>query len=183
MWRDLVAEQPVPPPESVWDYPRPPDVVPSAELVEVHHAGRCIASTSRSLRVRETSHPPTYYLPAQAFSPGVLRAVPGTTFCEFKGVAHYFDLVVIESGDGRTVGPAERAAGSERVAARAAWHYPRTTPGFEALRGHVAVMSGAVDACYVDGERVQPQDGSFYGGWITSRVAGPFKGAPGTRGW
>jgi len=166
-----VPEQQVRPPESVWDYPRPPDVVPSAEVVEVHYAGRCIASTDRSLRVRETSHPPTYYLPAEAFVPGVLRPVAGTTFCEFKGVAHYFDLVVSTSEE------------AEQVTARAAWHYPQTTPGFEALRGHIAVMPAAVQACFVDGERVQPQEGSFYGGWITSRVTGPFKGAPGTLGW
>ena len=165
-----MPEQQVRPPESVWDYPRPPDVVPSSELVEIHHGGQCVASTSRSLRVRETSHPPTYYLPTDAFVAGALRAVGGTTFCEFKGVAHYFDLVVAGSE-------------GEQVASRAAWHYPRTTPGFEVLRDHVAVMPSTVDACYVDGERVQAQEGSFYGGWITSRVAGPFKGAPGTLGW
>ncbi|MGB6021403.1 MAG: DUF427 domain-containing protein, partial [Ornithinimicrobium sp.] len=82
----------VPNPESVWDYPRPPDVVPSEEEVEVFFAGRSIARTSSSLRVRETSHPPTYYIPMDAFVDGVLQPVRGTTFCEFKGVAHYFDV-------------------------------------------------------------------------------------------
>ncbi|MGB7450441.1 MAG: DUF427 domain-containing protein [Ornithinimicrobium sp.] len=170
---------PARPTESVWDYPRPPDVMPSAELVEVHLAGEVIARTRRSLRVRETSHPPTYYLPAEAFSAGVLRPLRGTTFCEFKGQAHYFDLVAA-GGDEHS----DAAGGhGEQVAGRAAWHYPVPTPGFEALLGHVAVMPGAVQACFVDGERVQPQEGSFYGGWITSRVSGPFKGAPGTLGW
>ncbi len=160
---------PVPPgpgQESVWDYPRPPRVEPSEELVEVRLGGRVIARSSRTLRVLETSHPPTYYLPADAFEPGVLRPVAGRTHCEFKGVAAYYDLV---AGDA--------------VAERAAWTYPSPTPGFESVRGHVAVMPGAVDSCTVDGEVVRPQEGGFYGGWVTSRVVGPFKGGPGTWGW
>ncbi len=159
--------------ESVWDYPRPPDVVRSDEVVEVHLGGEVIASTRASLRVRETSHPPTYYLPLAAFVPEALRPVTGTTFCEFKGSAHYFDLVV---------GP-EATAGHHSRAARAAWHYPQPTRGFEELVDHVAVMPGLVDSCWVDGERVRAQDGDFYGGWVTSRVSGPFKGAPATLGW
>lgn len=162
--------------ESVWDYPRPPDVVPSDEEVEVFFAGQRIAHTQASLRIRETSHPPTYYIPMSDFTDGVLQPVRGTTFCEFKGVAHYFNIVADTVPD---------AAGlsEERVAPRAAWHYPKTTPGFEMLTGYVALMPGLVDYCTVAGERVQPQEGSFYGGWITSRVTGPFKGAAGTLGW
>lgn len=162
--------------ESVWDYPRPPDVVPSDEEVEVFFAGQRIAHTNQSLRVRETSHPPTYYIPMSAFTDGVLQPVRGTTFCEFKGVAHYFNIVADTAPDG--TGMREK-----RVAPRAAWHYPKTTSGFETLLGHVALMPGMVDYCMVAGERVQPQEGSFYGGWITSRVRGPFKGALGTLGW
>jgi uncharacterized protein (DUF427 family) len=152
--------------ESVWDYPRPPAVRESHELVEVRLAGQVVARTERSLQVLETSHPPTYYLPASAFAPGVLVPATGSTLCEYKGVAAYFDLV---AGD--------------RVAERAAWHYPDPARGYAALLGHVAVMPGRVDSCWVDGELVTPQPGSFYGGWITSRVVGPFKGAPGTLGW
>jgi uncharacterized protein (DUF427 family) len=160
---------PVPPgpgQESVWDYPRPPRVEPSDEVVEVRLGGRVVARTDRTLRVLETSHPPTYYLPEAAFEPGVLRPAEGRTYCEFKGEAAYYDLV---AGD--------------VVAGRAAWTYPAPTPGFEQLRGHVAVMPGAVDSCTVDGEVVTPQEGGFYGGWVTSRVVGPFKGGPGTWGW
>lgn len=153
-------------PESVWDYPRPPAVRTSSEHVEVHLGGEVIAVTDAALRVLETSHPPTYYLPVAAFAPGVLDAVRGTTVCEFKGRAEYFDLV---AGD--------------RRATRAAWHYPEPRPGYRELLGHVAVMPGAVDACWVDGERVLAQQGDFYGGWITGRITGPFKGAPGTLGW
>ena len=153
-------------PESVWDYPRPPRLEPSAELVEVVLGGTVIASTRASYRVLETSHPPTYYLPREAFAEGTLRPAEGSSFCEWKGVASYYDLV----------------AGTA-VAARAAWCYPDPAPGFEAIAGHLAVYPGLVDRCTVDGEVVEPQPGGFYGGWITSRVTGPFKGGPGTRGW
>ena len=150
----------------MWDYPRPPRVEPSDELVEVVLGGRVVASTRSAYRVLETSHPPTYYLPAGSFAEGVLRPVPDSTYCEWKGRADYFDLVT----PGRT-------------AERAAWAYPDPTDGFRELTDHVAVMPGLVDACTVDGETVRPQEGGFYGGWVTRRVVGPFKGAPGTRGW
>ena len=128
--------------------------------------GQEVARTSASLRVLETSHPPTYYLPRTAFADGVLRPVDGGTTCEWKGRAAYFDLVAP-----RTTAP------------RAAWCYPDPLPGFEAIADHVAVMPGLVDACLVDGEVVRPQEGGFYGGWVTDRVVGPFKGVPGSWGW
>jgi uncharacterized protein (DUF427 family) len=152
--------------ESVWDYPRPPRVEASSERVVVTHAGAVVADTASSLRVLETSHPPTYYLPRSAFADGVLRPGEGASWCEWKGHADYLDLVV-----------------GEEVLAGVAWTYPSPTQGFEALAGHVALYPGRVDRCTVDGEVVQPQPGSFYGGWITSRVTGPFKGSPGTSGW
>jgi uncharacterized protein (DUF427 family) len=152
--------------ESVWDYPRPPRVEPSDEVVEVVLGGEVVARTTASLRVLETSHPPTYYLPADAFAEGVLRPTPGHTYCEWKGQASYFDLVT----------PAGTAP-------RAAWTYPDPIAGCEALVGHVAVMPGLVDVCRVDGEVVRPQEGGFYGGWITDDIQGPFKGAAGTGAW
>ena len=160
------AVEPGPGQESVWDYPRPPVVDPSSETVEVVLGGVVVARTTDSLRVLETSHPPTYYLPRVAFAEGALRPVLGTTSCEFKGTATYFDLV-----------------SATRTAARAAWTYPQPERGFERLAGYVAVMPGLVDRCTVDGELVVAQAGGFYGGWITSRILGPFKGEPGTRGW
>jgi uncharacterized protein (DUF427 family) len=152
--------------ESVWDYPRPPRVEPTAESLEVWLGGVRIAASVRSLRVLETSHPPSYYLPADDFVPGALRATDGASWCEFKGEATYFDV-----------------HGGDVVAPRAAWTYPRPSPGFEVIAGLVAVMPGAMDRCTVDGEVVRAQEGGFYGGWITSRVAGPFKGVPGSWGW
>jgi uncharacterized protein (DUF427 family) len=152
--------------ESVWDYPRPPRVELTPERVEVWLGGECVAATAAALRVLETSHPPTYYLPRTAFAEGSLRPCEGASWCEWKGAAAWFDV----QGGGRSV-------------PRAAWAYPDPAPGFASLWGHVAVLPGAMDRCLVDGERVVPQEGGFYGGWITSRVVGPFKGGPGSRGW
>ena len=152
--------------ESVWDYPRPPRVEPSEELVEVILGGEVVARTTSALRVLETSHPPTYYLPRTAYAEGALEPAAGSSFCEWKGHAAYFDLV---SGG--------------RRASRAAWTYPDPSPGFEVIADHVAVMPGLVAECRVDGTRVKPQARRYYGGWITSRVRGPFKGEPGTSHW
>ncbi len=152
--------------ESVWAYPRPPRVEPSSESVEVWVGGERIALTTQSWRVLETSHPPTYYLPRQAFVDGSLRSAQGSSFCEWKGRASYLDLV-----------------GGGVVAARAGWFYPRPTSGFEAIADAVAVMPGAVERCVVDDEVVRAQEGGFYGGWVTDRIVGPFKGRPGSWGW
>lgn len=148
--------------ESVWDYPRPPRVEHTHERVTIDVDGRRVADTTDVVRVLETSHPPVYYLPRAAFAPGVLRPAAGQTFCEFKGSASYL-----------SVGSAERAG----------WFYPQPTRGFEDLADRVAVYPGAMDRCTVDGETVTAQEGDFYGGWITARIVGPFKGAPGTGGW
>ncbi|MCU1517917.1 MAG: hypothetical protein JWQ75_2638 [Pseudarthrobacter sp.] len=157
---------PLPGQESVWDYPRPPRVEASTERVLIVLGGTVIADTTDALRVLETSHPPVYYLPRSAFTPAALVPANGGSFCEFKGSAEYLTLL-----------------GGERVAERAAWHYPEPARGYEQLLGRMAVYPGLMDRCEVDGERVVPQAGGFYGGWITSRVAGPFKGGPGTMGW
>jgi uncharacterized protein (DUF427 family) len=152
--------------ESVWDYPRPPALVPSDEVIEVVLAGRPVAATTRSYRVLETSHPPTYYLPPEAFVAGSLRPAAGSSVCEWKGRAVYFDLV---AGDA--------------VAEAVAWSYPTPAEAFVPIAGWISLYPGRVDAVTVDGERVRPQPGTFYGGWVTDRVVGPFKGVPGSAGW
>ncbi len=162
----IARDVPGPGQESTWDYPRPPRVEPSTEEVRVTFGGEVVAHTRAALRVLETSHPPVYYLPREAFLADVLRATPGTSYCEFKGVAAYLDVQV-----------------GGRRAERAAWFYPRPTSPYALLREHVAVYPGLMDAVTVDGEPVRAQEGNYYGGWITSRVVGPFKGAPGTRTW
>ena len=164
--RGVRPEVPAKGQESVWDYPRPPRVEPSTELVVVRLAGQVVAESRTALRVLETSHPPVYYLPLDAFAPGALAPAPGSSWCEFKGTATYLDVVV-----------------GDRRAPKAGWTYPDPSPGFEAIRDHVALYPGRVDEVTVDGEVVRPQAGGFYGGWITDRVAGPFKGGPGTTGW
>ncbi|MDC8982596.1 DUF427 domain-containing protein [Mycobacterium marinum] len=152
--------------ESVWDYPRPPRLEPFAGSITIELGGQTIASATRAWRVLETSHPPTYYLPEDAFGDGVLRPAAGGSWCEWKGRASYFDLVT----------PA-------RQAARAAWTYPNPTHPFQPIAGAIAVMAAQVDRCTVNGEPVVPQPGGFYGGWITSWIVGPFKGVPGSMGW
>jgi uncharacterized protein (DUF427 family) len=152
--------------ESVWDYPRPAIAEPSTAHIRVELGGVTIANTRRAVRTLETSHPPSYYIPVADVAPGVLTPVEGSSVCEWKGRARYFSV----------------AAGGERRE-RAAWSYSDPTPGFALLRDHIAFYAAAMDACFVDGERVTPQPGGFYGGWITSAVAGPFKGVPGSRFW
>lgn len=158
--------EPGPGQESVWDYPRPPRVEASERLVKIELGGEVIAESRRAKRVLETSHPPTWYLPPEDFREGVLELVPGRSFCEFKGAARYFNLV-----------------GGGKKAEGAAWSYPDPEPGFEAIRDHIAVYPSKVDACWVDDERVEAQEGDFYGGWVTPDVVGPFKGPPGTMFW
>lgn len=152
--------------QSVWDFPRPPALVPCALPIEVVLGGEVICRTSATWQVLETSHPPSFYLPRSDFIPGALLPAGGTSWCEWKGQARYLDV----HGGGRT------AAGK-------AWYYPSPTRGFTALVDHVALYPGAMDGCFVDGEPVLPQPGGFYGGWITPWVAGPFKGVPGSTGW
>jgi uncharacterized protein (DUF427 family) len=157
---------PLPGQESVWDYPRPPRVEPSRERIRIVLGGELILDTTDSLRVLETSHPPVYYLPRSEFCPGALEPAPGSSFCEFKGTAGYLTV-----------------RGGGQVRERSAWFYPQPVAAYAALLDHVAVYPARMDRCEVDGEVVRGQSGGFYGGWITSRIVGPFKGGPGTLGW
>jgi uncharacterized protein (DUF427 family) len=152
--------------ERVCDYPRPPALVESAAQVRVEALGQLLAESQCALRVLETFHPPTIYLPPDAVRLELLEPSAGTSFCEWKGVARYADVVVDPGG------PAERRL------RRAVWTYPEPTPAFAALAGWFAVYPALMDGCWLDGERVVPQPGGFYGGWITSAVVGPFKGDP-----
>lgn len=129
-------------------------------------AGETLADSQRALRVLETSHPPVYYLPPEDVRTDLLERARGSSFCEWKGRAEYWDATL----------------GGQRHA-RVAWSYPEPVPAFAELRDHLAFYLPALDAGFVDGEEARPQPGGFYGGWVTSRVAGPFKGEPGTEGW
>lgn len=151
--------------ESVWDYPRPPRMEAAARRLRIIERGVVLVDTEDALRVLETSHPPVYYLPPAALRMDLLRrSASRQSFCEFKGLATYWSF---RHGDGRDV----------------AWSYEQPTASFGALAGFLAFYASRVEECWVDNERVAPQEGDFYGGWITSDLRGPFKGAAGTRGW
>ncbi|CAN5796540.1 DUF427 domain-containing protein [soil metagenome] len=152
--------------ESVWDYPRPPRLENVDKRIKVVFGGVTIAYTTRAIRVLETSHPPVYYFPPEDVRTEHLAPVEGTTFCEWKGRAQYWDLET-----------------DERTENRAAWSYPDPTPSFESLKNYLTFYPSKMDTCWVDGEKVQAQEGGFYGGWITADIVGPFKGASGTGGW
>jgi uncharacterized protein (DUF427 family) len=153
--------------ERVWDYPRPPAVTSCEPRVRLELAGEVLADSIRALRVLETSHPPTVYVPPEDVRDDLLAASGvRSTWCEFKGIACYLDAVV-EERRVRTVG----------------WTYRDPSPGYEALRDHVAFYPGRVDAAWMGDELVQAQRSDFYGGWITADLVGPFKGPPGTLGW
>ncbi len=159
-------DTPAPGQESVWAYPRPAICQPCGARVRIEHAGGIVADTRASVRTLETSHPPSYYIPPGDIAPGVLRRGAGSSFCEWKGAAVYWDVVI-----------------GDLVLPRVGWSYPTPTPPFAALRDHVAFYAAPFDRCSVDGETVTPQPGGFYGGWITQALAGPFKGVPGSQGW
>ncbi len=152
--------------ESVWDFPRPAIAEPTDAHIVIEHGGRVIVDTRKAVRVLETSHPPNYYIPPADIADGVLRRAGGTSFCEWKGAAKYWDVVV-----------------DDDVLEKVGWSYPSPTPSFAMLTNLIAFYAAPFDSCRVDGEEVKPQPGEFYGGWITSKVAGPFKGVPGSRFW
>ncbi len=153
-------------PESVWDYPRPPRVERSQLRLQVLFNGVLIAETRNAFRVLETSHPPVYYFPPQDVQMKYLSPSPRSSFCEWKGRALYYNIQV-----------------DNKVVQNAAWYYPKPSPSFSVIENHIAFYPQLMDACYVEGERVKPQPGNFYGGWITSNLIGPFKGETGSENW
>ncbi|WP_086738926.1 DUF427 domain-containing protein [Erythrobacter colymbi] len=152
--------------ESVWDYPRPPRAEPTSRHIVIVHKGVTLVDTRAAWRTLETSHPPTYYIPQGDLAMTHLMPNAGTSFCEWKGQARYWDVVI---GDTRLVG--------------AGWSYPSPSPAFAGIRDHIAFYAAPFDRVEIDGEQVTPQPGGFYGGWITSAEAGPFKGIPNSRFW
>ena len=161
----MKREKPGPGQESVWDYPRPPRLELSSKTVTVKFAAQLLARTSKAFRVLETSHPPAWYLPPEDVNTEFLIREQKQSFCEWKGSATYWTVRV-----------------ADKLAKAAAWSYESPTAPFAALKGYLAFYP-AVFSCLVDGEPVQPQPGSFYGGWVTHDVVGPFKGVPGSSGW
>jgi uncharacterized protein (DUF427 family) len=152
--------------ESVWDYPRPPRLAPDARHVVVRMGACILADTHRAVRVLETASPPTFYLPPEDIDQTLLVAEPGVSLCEWKGAANYWTVVLPDGQRMEAVG----------------WSYPRPKPAFAAIAGWLSFYPARLD-CEVDGERVRPQPGGFYGGWLTDEIVGPVKGDPGTGHW
>lgn len=152
--------------ESVWDYPRPPQLERANKHLKIIFNGEIIAETNRAFRVLETSHPPVYYFPPEDVKMEFLTEAAGTSFCEWKGLAGYYS---IKHGG--------------KVAENAAWFYPNPTERFAEIKNYIAFYPSKMDACFVGDERAQVQEGDFYGGWITSDIVGPFKGGAGSWGW
>ncbi len=162
----MKRDTPGPGQESVWDYPRPPELRRVERPVKIVFAGKVLAETTRAYSVHETSHPPVYYIPLEDVDASLIERVGGSSYCEWKGSASYVDVVA----------PGRRAE-------RAGWYYADPVPDFAPIKDHVAFYAGPMDACFVGDDEVTPQPGGFYGGWITPDVVGPFKGAPGSWGW
>ena len=153
------------PRENVQSYPRPPALEPVTHRITIRLGGVLVADTTRALRVLETHHAPSYYLPPEDIA-ATLRRVLGSSHCEWKGVARYFDVLA-----------------KSATACRAAWAYDNPTARFAALAGHIAFYAGQMDEAWVGDLRVIPQPGNFYGGWVTPNLEGQIKGAPGTKHW
>jgi uncharacterized protein (DUF427 family) len=166
MFSKLSPQKPGPGQESVWDYPRPPRLEATNKHIQIVFNGVVVADSRAAYRALETSHPPVYYLPPQDVQMAYLRPSPGSSWCEWKGQAAYYTLQV-----------------GDKEAIKVAWSYPQPTPAFAPIKDYIAFYAAPMDYCAVDGERVTPQPGHFYGGWITSDIVGPFKGGPGTMGW
>jgi uncharacterized protein (DUF427 family) len=163
--RPPFAQHPGPGQESVWNYPRPPVIHADAREVIVCVGGVEVVRTRRALRLLETASPPGFYLPFADTLPGAFTPAAGASHCEWKGVARYWTIT---------------AGGVQLL--RAAWSYDDPAAPYAALRDHVAIYATEAE-CLVDGERVRPQDGGFYGGWVTGEIVGPWKGGAGTGGW
>lgn len=157
--------EPGPGQESVWDYPRPPQIDPTDDLIVIAFNGHEVVRSTSTLRVLETSQPPAFYVPRSDIDMDGLTPGLGRSFCEWKGEATYFD---VEIEGLRTQ--------------QAAWTYESPTPAFMPITDYVAFYAQKLD-CSVNGEAVDSNEGTFYGGWITSAVVGPFKGGPGSSWW
>lgn len=153
--------------ESVWDYPRPPRIEATSRHLRVVHRGIVLADSTHAMRILETSHPPVYAIPREDLAMDHLAiSMRRSSFCEFKGSATYWTAQV-----------------EGEVFPDVAWSYEEPSAAYARLRGSLAFYASRVDECWVDGERVEAQAGDFYGGWITSDLKGPFKGAAGTTWW
>jgi uncharacterized protein (DUF427 family) len=152
--------------ESVWDYPRPPKLEKFKGHIRILHKNLILADSNNVYRILETSHPPVYYIPAEDISMLYFTINEKKSFCEWKGQASYVDLNL-----------------NDQILKNTGWTYPDPDKRYPQLKNTFSFYASKFDKCLVNDELVRPQEGDFYGGWITSNIKGPFKGAPGTGSW
>jgi uncharacterized protein (DUF427 family) len=151
--------------ESVWDYSRPPKLVADHRRIVVQRGDLLIADSRENYRILETAGPPAFYIPPQNVRLELLKPLPATSICEWKGAAQYWAIATVTS-----------------ALDAIAWRYPKAQAPYDTISGYFSFYPGRIE-CLVDGERVRPQPGYFYGGWITDEIVGPWKGDPGTEWW
>lgn len=132
--------------EDVQSYPRPPALEPVPLRIIVRYAGVLVADTINALRVLETHHAPSYYLPHAAVLAG-LQVAAGSSFCEWKGHARYFDMIAGDS-----------------IVPHAAWSYDRRTARFARLASDITFCAGLIDEAWMGDTRAILQSGDIYGG-------------------
>ena len=147
--------------ESVWDYPRPPSIVPCAGRITVYAGEVLIADSDNAVRVLETAGAPTVYIPPQDVNDKLLSYGEVSSVCEWKGAAQTIQVAGIEN---------------------AGWRYTQMFPDFAALYLWPSFYPSKLN-CSIDGEKVTPQPSGYYGGWVTAKLKGPIKGVPGSQGW
>lgn len=156
--RPKFAIEPKPGEESVWDYPRPPRLETDSREIVVRWGETILAETTRAVRILETASPPTFYLPPDDIRSETLRKASGSSRCEWKGTAIYWDVVI-----------------QDHVFPNAGWSYPEPFSEYKNIAGYLSFYPSKLD-CFINGEKVRPQPGGFYGGWITDEIVGPVKG-------
>lgn len=151
---------------NVQSFPRPPLLEKTNRHLQIKWNGQIIADTKDAYWVLETHHPPTYYLPPSAVTIP-LQKTSRQTYCEWKGSATYWSVT-----------PPGSSSSAQQPIANRIWSYANPTSRFAAIKDHLSFYAGPWD-CYVDGEKVEPQPGDFYGGWVTSDIEGIVKGRNG----
>ncbi|TGJ76023.1 hypothetical protein E0Z10_g10928 [Xylaria hypoxylon] len=152
---------------NVQSFPRPPLLQQTGRHLQVKWNGKLIADTKEAYWVLETHHPPTYYLPPSSIRVP-LATTPRLSMCEWKGQATYYSIRDDDMADDDTAD----------VVSNRIWSYNSPTQPFAAIKGYLSFYAGPWD-CFVDNEKVEPQPGDFYGGWVTSDVDGIVKGRMG----
>ncbi len=144
--------------ESVWDYPRPPKIESDSRLIIVKLDELIVSESTKAKRILETASPPTIYIPPSDINFDLVKKTNGSSRCEWKGTADYWDVIT-----------------SSKHLQKVGWSYPEPFEDFNEIAGYLSFYPAHLE-CYIDGERVRPQPGGFYGGWITDEIVGPVKG-------